>query len=131
VELHTNNTYNSGRAFLATVLFLLLLAVSISFFSYNFRIIKTGSGFHVVEKSVPAFDTPYVDMTDWGVKQLFEFRNIAYELINAGYGSEIPQVAMKAAKRIDKEYGVSEKMKEGMDKAEEAARGLWEKVQDD
>ncbi len=131
MELRTNNTYNSGRAFLATVLFLLLLAVSISFFSYNFRIIKTGSGFHVVEKSDPAFDAPYVDMTDWGVKQLFEFRNITHELINAGYGAEISQVAMQEVNRIDQEYGVSEKVKEGMDKAEETARDLWEKVQDD
>ena len=35
------------------------------------------------------------------------------------------------AKRIDEEYGVSESVKEGMDKAGEAAKEIWEKVKEE
>jgi len=175
---------SSGRAFPATILGLLLIAVAASFFTYNFRIVKTTGGFRMIEKSQPALESPYVDITDWGVKELYVFRNITYEVIHAGYGSEIPQVAMfnhavdqgvqsvnefdarygvsgtaaegyqwtieqmrqidrkyeiregvnaamEEAQRIDEEYMLSEGAKEGLNKAREAARELWEKVQDD
>lgn len=122
MELRTNNNGNSGRAFLATVFFLLLIAVSALFFSYNFRLIKTTSGFHVIEKSDPVFDTPYVDITDWGINELFEYRNITYELINAGYGSEIPQLSMfrhaadqgvQSVSEFNERYGISEGVSDG------------------
>ena len=114
----------SGKAFLTTILILLLITVSTSFFTYNFRIVKTTGGFHVVEKSEPAFDAPYVDITDWGIKELFVFMHITHEVIGAGYGSEIPQVAMfnyaieqgiESIKEFDERYGVSQGVSDGYD----------------
>jgi len=112
----------SGRASLALILFLLLIAVVASFFTYNFRIINTTGGIHVVEKSDPAFDKPYVDISHWGIKELFRYRNITYEVIRAGHGSEIPQIALfrhaadqgvSSAKEFDERYDISTRVTEG------------------
>lgn len=127
------NHNSSGRAFLATILFVLLITVSASFFTYNFRVVKTFSGFHVVEKSDPAFDAPYVDITGWGVKELFVFHDITYEVINAGYVSEIPQVAMfnhavdqgvSSIQEFDERYGVSQGVSDWYDWTVEQMREM-------
>ena len=124
LNFYVKNRNSSGRTFFTTILFLLLIAVSVSFFSYNFRIVKTTEGFHVVEKSEPAFDAPYVDITDWGMKELFVFHDITFEVINAGYGSEIPQVAMfnhavdqgvSSVQEFDERYGLSQGVSDGYD----------------
>lgn len=120
----TNKKNIKGGAFLAAILFILLIVVSTSFFAYNFRIVKTMGGIHVVEKSEPAFDAPYVDITEWGIKELFVFHDITFEVINAGYGQEIPYVvAFKHAvdqgvgtvQEFDERYGVSQGVSDGYD----------------
>ena len=76
----------------------------------------------MVEKSEPAFDTPYVDITDWGIKELFAHRHITYEVIHAGYGAEIPQVVLfkhavdqgvQSVKEFHERYGASDSVSGG------------------
>src|SRR5680860_1333186 len=113
---------DSGKAFLITILVLLLITVSVSFFTYNFRLVKTTGGIHVVEKAQPAFDTPYVDITKWGLKEMFVFRQITGEVIDAGYGPEPPYVAafkhafnqgVVSVKEFDERYGISQSVADG------------------
>jgi hypothetical protein len=122
-----------GSSFITTILLLLLIAVSVSFFTYNFRVIKTTGGFHVVEKSEPGFEIPYVDITAWGIKDLFAFYDITLEVIKAGYGSEIPQVAIfkhavdqgvETVQEFDERYGVSQGVSDSYDWTVEQMRQM-------
>ena len=148
---------NTRQTLTIVTLVILLVAVSGAFFSYNFRVARTLEGIVLVEKSESGFEKTFVDISAWTIRDLFINRQITMEVIKAGHADGIPQVAafnhamdkgvdsledfderygvsesfeltIEKMREIDKKYDFSERVEKAIDDVTEAAKELWEQV---
>ena len=98
------------------VLLLFLVGAGVAY-SLNYHIVTTSSGIQLVPKGALTFEDTFVDVRSWGWTDLWTHRATAMAIVNAGHGSDLPQVqsfnrAVEAGVRtlteFDRRFGVSE-----------------------
>jgi len=148
---------NTRQTLTIVTLVILLVVVCAAFFSYNFRVARTLDGIVLVEKSESGFEKTFVDISAWTIRDLFINHQITMEVIKAGHTDGIPQVAafnhamdkgvesvedfderygvsegfeltIEKMRAIDKKYDFSERVEQAIDDVTDAAKELWEQI---